>query len=105
MAKRTVVELIDDLDGGKADETVRFGLDGTQYEIDLSAKHAGELRDYLAKWTGQARRVSRSAAQPKSSAKTSDSTAIREWASVNGHKVSARGRISADVRKAYEATH
>jgi hypothetical protein len=56
VASKTVVELFDDLDGGRADETVRFALDGVEYEIDLSAKHAAELRDMLAVYIGHAHR-------------------------------------------------
>jgi hypothetical protein len=51
-----VVELFDDLDGGRADETVRFALDGVEYEIDLSAAHAAKLRDMLAVYIGHAHR-------------------------------------------------
>jgi len=47
MAQRTQVILIDDIDGGKADETVTFALDGTTYQIDLSTYHAGELRNAI----------------------------------------------------------
>jgi hypothetical protein len=43
VAKQTITKLIDDLDKGEADETVKFGLDGVQYEIDLSAKNAAKL--------------------------------------------------------------
>src|SRR3954466_14011530 len=58
MAQRVQVVLEDDLDGGKADETVLFGLDGTTYEIDLSKKNAAKLRDALGGYVGSARRVS-----------------------------------------------
>lgn len=44
MATRIVIELIDDLDGSEATETVRFGLDGADYEIDLAGQNADELR-------------------------------------------------------------
>ncbi len=47
MAKETITRLIDDLDGGEADETVKFGLDGVQYEIDLSKDNAAKLREAL----------------------------------------------------------
>lgn len=57
MASKTVVELVDDLDGGRADETVSFALDGVEYSIDLSAEHAALLRDRLAGFVGHARRV------------------------------------------------
>jgi hypothetical protein len=40
MAQKITVTLEDDLDGGPADQTVRFGLDGAEYEIDLSISNA-----------------------------------------------------------------
>jgi hypothetical protein len=52
MAQQVQTLLIDDLDGGEAEETVRFGLDGTEYEIDLSAKNADALRKALAWYIG-----------------------------------------------------
>ena len=57
MAQKVQVLLVDDIDGGTADETVTFGLDGVTYEIDLTAGHATELRDALAQWVGHARKV------------------------------------------------
>src|SRR4051794_39713852 len=57
MAQKTIVELVDDLDGGKADESLTFSLDGVEYAIDLSAKNAGKLRDSLAQFVGHAQRV------------------------------------------------
>ena len=47
MAKTVIVKLTDDIDGGDADETVQFALDGKSYEIDLSAANATKLRDAL----------------------------------------------------------
>ena len=64
MAQKVQTLFIDDLfDGGEADGTVRFGLDGTEYEIDLNAKHAQQMRDALARYVSAARRVGR-AGQP-----------------------------------------
>ena len=57
MAQKVQVLLIDDLDGSEADGTVRFGLDGTEYEIDLTAGHARALRGALARYVGAARRA------------------------------------------------
>ncbi len=57
MAQKIQTLLIDDLDGSAAEGTVRFGLDGAEYEIDLNARHAQELRDALARYAGAARRV------------------------------------------------
>ena len=105
MAQRVQVVLEDDLDGGKADETVIFGLDGTTYEIDLSKKNAAKLRDALAGYVGSARRVSGrrgAAARGRGRSRAaSDSADIRAWAKDNGYDVSERGRISAEVRAAY----
>jgi hypothetical protein len=105
MAQRVQVVLEDDLDGGKADETVTFALDGTSYEIDLSKKNAAKLRDSLAQYVGAGRRVSgrratggRGRGRGRSG---SDSADIRAWAKENGYEVSERGRISAEIRAAY----
>ena len=71
MASKTVVELVDDLDGGRAEETVRFALDGTEYEIDLSAKNAAKLRAALATFVGHAKKQ---AAEPRAVADTKATT-------------------------------
>jgi hypothetical protein len=114
MAQRVEVVLIDDIDGGKAAETVTFALDGVSYEIDLSDKNARKLRDDFATWTGHARRAgsAKSASRRRAganagggTAKRNDLGAVREWARENGHTVSDRGRISADVQAAYDKAH
>jgi hypothetical protein len=108
MAQKVQVLLVDDIDGGTADETVTFGLDGVSYEIDLNTANAAKLRDALAPWTGHARKVSGRAARsaaPRSRSSRGDAQAIRDWAKAHGHKVSERGRISAEVKAAYEAAH
>lgn len=110
MAQKVQVILVDDLDGGSADETVTFSLDGVSYEIDLSTGNAAALRDSLASWVGHARKVGRSsAARPARragrSGGSSDANAIREWARESGIAVSERGRISAETKAAYAAAH
>ncbi len=111
MAQKVQVVLIDDLDGGEAAGTVSFGLDGATYEIDLSEQNAAQLREALAPWVGNARRVSgrptRSGGRRGggSSSSSTDTTAIRAWAKENGFKVSERGRISQEVQEAYAAAH
>ena len=57
MATKTTVTLEDDLDGGPADETVRFGLGGALYEIDLSKKNARAFRKQLAPYPEHARKA------------------------------------------------
>jgi len=106
MAQQTTVTLTDDLDGTKAAETVRFGLDGRSYEIDLNKRNAAALRKALAEFTGAARRVRSSRPAGKTAATPAparvDARAVREWATANGITVSARGRIPADVLSRYE---
>lgn len=106
MAQKNVVMLIDDLDGGDADETVSFSLDGVSYEIDLNAENAAKLRDSFATWVGHGRRVggrARSAGRrPARSGSGGNSTEIREWARANGYTVSDRGRIPAEVKAAFD---
>jgi hypothetical protein len=115
MAQKTIVQLIDDLDQGEADETVSFALDGTNYEIDLSEKNAKELRDTFARYVSAARKVSRGGGRASGGGRSrptgggrmdrEQAGAIREWARRNGHQVSDRGRIPASVVNAYEAAH
>ena len=112
MAQRVQIVLEDDLDGGVAAETVTFGLDGVNYEIDLSDKNAGKLRDEFATWIGHARRSGgrrttgrRSAGGSSSGSSRRDLSAVRAWARANGHQVSDRGRVSAAVQEAYDKAH
>ena len=108
MAQRVHIVLEDDLDGNVADETVTFGLDGVNYEIDLSRKNATKLRDALALYVGSGRRASgRAGRKPaRGRAATGPSALeIREWARAQGYEVSDRGRVPADVRAAYEAAN
>jgi hypothetical protein len=109
MAQVTEVRLVDDLDGGAADESVEFAIDNKHYEMDLSGKHAAQLRDVLAPFIAAARRAGGSAVTrtrrsvvARPSAVREETAAIREWASSNGFEVSSRGRIAASVREAYE---
>ena len=115
MAQQTTVTLTDDIDGGKATESIQFGLDGAQYEIDLSAKNAKNLRKAVAEFMEAGRKIkpfnptagraTRRFSAGKSSvrAEKSDSSAIRAWAAENGVSISARGRISASVQEQYAA--
>ena len=109
MAQRVNIVLEDDIDGSDADETVTFALDGVSYEIDLNGENAAKLRDALAPYVGHARRaagrrVGGRTSAGRGSAKR-DLADVREWARSNGHKVSERGRISAEVQAAYDKAH
>ena len=102
MAQKIQVLLVDDLDGGEAEDTVRFGLDGVEYEIDLSAEHAEALRAALAPFIGAARRSPGAGRRPgrggrRAGASGLDTTEVRQWARAQGIEVKDRGRIPAEV--------
>ena len=104
MAQQTTVILTDDIDGGKAVETVSFGLDGKQYEIDLGTKNAKNLRKAVAAYIDAGRKVSaastrRAATKKVAPADGPDLAAIRAWAQENGVTVATRGRIAASVKE------
>jgi hypothetical protein len=111
VAQKVEVTLVDDLDGGAADETVSFAIDGASYEIDLSGKNAQKLRDAVTPYLGAARKVGRVAARSGRGGRSGGSAtvdreqnqAIREWAKKKGLNVSERGRIPAEIVERYHA--
>lgn len=117
MARHTIVELVDDMDGSMADGTVTFGFEGRWYEIDLSTEHIDRLRTALAPFVAAGRKAGGSARtrnitsarsyrtphrSPEDLARREDNDKIREWARVNGYTVADRGRVPEAVRKAYD---
>jgi hypothetical protein len=119
MAQRTVVQLVDDIDGteitGNQGETVTFGLDGATYEIDLTSKNAQQFREAIRVYVSNGRRLGsgrgrhvgngRASTGPSTKRDPQQTKAIKDWARANGHKVADRGRISQSVLDAYEAAH
>jgi hypothetical protein len=114
MAQKTITVQVDDLDGSEDDvTTVRFSLDGSNFEIDLSAANQARLRDGLAKFVDAAgpakpARAGRSPRRAKAVAtppNRDQAQAIRDWARSNGYEVSARGRISKSIQDAFDAAH
>ena len=112
MAKRTIHMLVDDIDGGEAEETVKFSIDGAQYEIDLSKKNAAKMRDVLAPFVAAGTKVARAGAAVRVPAARGRGTAavdrdqnraIREWAQGKGIAVSDRGRIKQEIVDRYHA--
>jgi hypothetical protein len=105
MAKKTIVQLIDDLDNSEVDDgqTIRFALQKDQYEIDLSGQNAQKLHEALAPFIAAGRRVDGRAngATTTVSGDSGQAQAIRQWAREHGMKVSERGRVSKEVQEAY----
>jgi hypothetical protein len=106
MAQKVTVTLEDDLDGGAATETVRFGIDGSDFEIDLSAKNARRFRKQITPFVEHARKAGRGVSRrtARSSASRQHSGDIRAWARAHGVAVSDRGRIPASVAEQYRAS-
>ena len=106
MAQKVTVTLEDDLDGGAAEQTLRFGIDGASYEIDLSAKNARRFRKQLTPFIEHARKAGRGLSRraARSTAGRQHSGDIRAWARANGIAVSDRGRIPASVAEQYQAS-
>ena len=110
MAQKVQTLLIDDLDGGEAEGTIRFGLDGAEYEIDLSAHNTEALRKALARYIEAARRAPGSTARRpgRTGRKTAradgaNPTAVREWAKSQGIEVKDRGRVPAELVVKFKA--
>ncbi|WP_028473789.1 histone-like nucleoid-structuring protein Lsr2 [Nocardioides alkalitolerans] len=112
MAQKVNIILVDDIDGSEANETVTFGLDGATYEIDLTDEHAQELRTALEPYVNAGRKAGgsrrggrRNASTPAPAATGPSAKEIRDWARENGWDVPDRGRVSAEVREAYDTAH
>jgi hypothetical protein len=111
VARKVQVHLLDDIDGGKADETLKFALDGTNYEIDLSTRHAEKLRKSVDKFVQAARRVGRGPLAPSGRPRSGSGArsdrvqnqAIRDWAKRRGIELNERGRIPRSIIEQYEA--
>lgn len=111
MARKVVYQLIDDLDGthlpdGQG-ETVKFGLDGVDYEIDLGTANAEALREFLSPYVKTARRVSGRVSRTKlpTAGPKRDLSVVRKWAAANGYEVADRGRVPQQVLDAYDAAN
>jgi len=104
MARTTQILLVDDLDGSEATITLTFGLEGSQYEIDLSDANAADFRRALAPYIAKSRRLNGTGRARSANRPTADKeqlAAMRDWARRNGYKVSDRGRVSSQIQMAY----
>ncbi|MCU1639719.1 MAG: hypothetical protein JWL94_2366, partial [Microbacteriaceae bacterium] len=95
------------LSGEEAQETVRFAIDGAQHEIDLTAAHAAELRNQLARYVAHGRRLpggsARRSSKPAAAGRAENQKMIRQWARSSGFSLSSRGAISRHIKEAYDA--
>jgi hypothetical protein len=112
VARQVIETLIDDIDGKAADETVRFGIDGVDYSVDLSGRNAAKLRSLLSAYQEAGTRLGRSAVSVPARRGSvggrrvggrDENRAIREWAAKQGKELSDRGRIPAAIVEEYRA--
>ena len=103
MSSKVIVLLEDDVDGGKADETVEFGIDGATYSIDLSDSNAKKLRGALDGYVSKARKVGGRRSTSRRTSSGVDNHAVRVWAASNGIELSKRGRIPQDIVSQFRA--
>jgi hypothetical protein len=103
MATKVLTTLQDDIDGSDATQTVRFALDGVEYEIDVSDRNANRLRNSLSEFIAHGRRVGGKRGRRPASSSDVDTKAVRKWAEANGIEINARGRIPTDVVDRYKA--
>jgi hypothetical protein len=104
MATKVLTTLQDDIDGSNATQTIRFALDGIEYEIDVSDRNANRLRNSLSEFIANGRKVGGKLARRKTASFAEvDTKAVRAWAKANGIEVSNRGRIPAEIVERYRA--
>jgi hypothetical protein len=104
MATKVLTTLQDDIDGSNAVETVRFGLDGVEWEIDLSERNANRLRNSLSDFISHGRKVGgQRRRKATNSSGEFDPKAVRKWAEANGIEVNSRGRIPAEIVDRYKS--
>lgn len=103
MAVRTI--LVDDFDGSEAAETVRFGLDGAEYEIDVNAENAAKLRDLFSEYVGKSRKLARNGKPYRRTSVGPDPKTVRAWALSQGMDCPERGRIPSSILDKYQAAN
>ncbi len=102
MSTKTLIEYTDDLDGSKGAEPFRFGLDGTEYVIDLKGGNAKKFRKAVGPYAARARRVRQKPASRPQAARE-HGRKVRSWARKNGYKIGDMGRIPFNVEEAFRA--
>lgn len=107
VAKTTITQITDDLDGSKDAEEVSFSYNGTDYTIDLGKKNLAALEKALKPYLAAATKVPKGSARTSRSAKSRSTNqnlaVVREWARSSGIDVSDRGRIPTAVLEQYKA--
>ncbi|HET9118284.1 MAG TPA: Lsr2 family protein [Pseudonocardiaceae bacterium] len=113
MAQKVITEFIDDIEGSPAERTFTFAVDGTNYEIDLSAENITEFKSAIGGFIESARKIKGSSDGRRTRSTGADggrqsreqTQAVREWARQHGHNISNRGRIPSSIQQAFDQAH
>ena len=115
VARKVVVELVDDIDGtvfGEDGESITFSVNGVDYEIDLKDKHASKFHkqigffiEHATRVGGRKRRSDRPVVADAPVRRRGNGKEIRAWAAEQGYEISSRGRIPAEVEQAFQDAH
>ena len=101
MATKTVVSVVDDIDGSEGAESVTFTFGGVQYEIDLARENRAALDSALSPFINAARATSGERTRRSKPQVEEKAAAVRAWAADNGVSVSSRGRVPRHVLDQY----
>lgn len=103
MAEILTTTIVDDLTGSLLEESERkrvlFGVNGREFRLDVDANGKQQFMDALKPFMKAATEL----AKPRTKGGRDKAGEIRAWAKANGHAISDRGRIPADIQKAYDA--
>lgn len=115
MAKQTIIQMTDDLDGSEATQSIEFTVRGRSYTIDLNDANASDFDDALAPYIAAAQKARgaqpsrsggrRPSAPSQRASSDADPKQVRAWAEANGVAVSPRGRIKAEILAQYQAAN
>ena len=112
MARLTEVVLTCDVHDGESEaaKTVTFTVEGQSYECELCEDHLAEFRDAMEVWSSHGRPASPrrsvgAGGRGRGGGRAASTAEVRDWARAQGMEVSSRGRVSAELRAAYDADH
>jgi hypothetical protein len=102
---KVITRFIDDIDGSPAERTFTFAVDGTNYELDLSADNIAEFKSAIGGFIESARKVKHSRSRDGRRVRSTKAKDVRQWARQQGHNIGSRGRVPASIQRAFDQAH
>ena len=91
-----VVGMMDETDGSQADEIVHFGLDGAEFELNLSKAHAEKLRRVLEPYIKAGRKTG-SMRNGRAATNKDQAEPVLDGAKQHSMKVSDSGQVQRQI--------